>query len=210
MKRAVVVLETDEARVLDAVALAGRGRKQHALRNLAVRREVHFVIRFRQQQDAARRPGRRGVGGVRQARRRQNRVQFLQRKIVVQLGQHALAKIILHARFLQFVRKQSLGVGHIRHALRLGDKRHGRRQRDAILRADFARAESDGGNVAFARGAQTQDETQRALWHAGLVGVRHDGRIEQRRRLRRILVREVGADKHLPFGRRQRLIGGSR
>ena len=66
---AVVVLKTHEARVLDAVALAGRGRKQHALGNLAVRREVHFVIGFGQQQDSPRRPHRRGVGSVRQAGR---------------------------------------------------------------------------------------------------------------------------------------------
>src|ERR1039458_7149904 len=30
---AIVLLEPDETRVLDAIALAGRGRKQHALRN---------------------------------------------------------------------------------------------------------------------------------------------------------------------------------
>ena len=55
--------------------------------------------------------------------------------------------------------------------------------------------------MAFAGGAQTQDETQRALGHAGLVGMRHDGGIEQCRRLRRILVREVSADEHLPLAR---------
>ena len=137
---AVVVLEADEARVFDAVALAGRGRKEDALRNAAVGREVHFVIRFRQQQDAAGRADGRGVGGVRrQARRQQNRVQFLQREILVQLVQHAPAKIILHARLLQFVGKQSLDVSGIGHALRLGHKRHGRRERDAMLRADRAR-----------------------------------------------------------------------
>ena len=136
---AVVVLETDKARVLDAVALAGRGRKQHALRNVAVGREVHFIIRFRQQQDAARRAGGRGVGSVRvRPDASQNRVQFLQGEIVVQLVQHAPAKIILHARLLQFVGEQSLGVGGIGHALRLRRKRHGRRERDAMLRADRA------------------------------------------------------------------------
>ena len=42
------------------------------------------------------------------------------------------------------------------------------------------------------------------LRQSRLVGMRHDGRIEQRRGLRRILVREVSADEHLPFGRRLR------
>ena len=71
-----------------------------------------------------------------------------------------------------------------------------------MLRAHHARAESDGGDVPFARGPQAQDETQRALGQPGLVGMRHDGRIEQRRGLRGILVREVSADERLPFRRR--------
>ena len=41
---AVVVLEADEARVLDAVALAGRGRKEDALRNAAAGSKVDFVV----------------------------------------------------------------------------------------------------------------------------------------------------------------------
>ena len=139
-----------------------------------------------------------------QARGQQNRAQLLQGEIVVKLVQHAPAKIILHAGFLEFVGKQSLDVSGIGHALRLRHKRHGRRERDAMLRADRAGAEGDGGNVSFARGPQTQDETQRALGHPGLVGMRHDGRIEQRRGFWRILVREVSADEHLPFGRRLR------
>ena len=134
----------------------------------------------------------------------ENLAQLLQREILVQLVQHAPAKFILHARLLEFVGKQALDVSGIGHALRLGHKRHGRRERDAMLRADRARAEGDGGNVSFARGPQAQDETQRALGQPGLVGVGHDGRIEQRRGLRRILVREVSADEHLPFGRRLR------
>ena len=71
-----------------------------------------------------------------------------------------------------------------------------------MLRADRAGAEGDGGNVPFARGPQAQDETERALGQPGLVGVGHDGRIEQRGGLRRVFVREVSADERLPFGRR--------
>ena len=64
-------------------------------------------------------------------------------------------------------------------------------------RADGTRAEGDGGDVPFARGAQAQNETQRTFGQPGLVGIRHDGGIEKRGRLGRILVREVGADEHL-------------
>ena len=65
------------------------------------------------------------------------------------LVQHAPAKLILHAGLLEFVGKQPLVVSGIGHALRLRRKRHGRHERDPMLRADRARAEGDGGNVSF-------------------------------------------------------------
>ena len=55
--------------------------------------------------------------------------------------------------------------------------------------------------MPLARGPQTHDKTQRTFGHAGLVGMRHDGRIEQRRGFRGVFVREVSADERLPFGR---------
>src|SRR5262245_43830713 len=70
-----------------------------------------------------------------------------------------------------------------------------------MLRADDTHAESDGGNVSLARGPQAQDETQRTRRQASLVGVRHDGRIKQRRGLRRVFVGEVSADKRLAVRR---------
>ena len=57
--------------------------------------------------------------------------------------------------------------------------------------------------MSFARGSQAQDETEGARGQPGLVGVRDDGRIEQRRRLKRILMRKIGADERLPL--RQKL-----
>ena len=108
-------------------------------------------------------------------------MQFLQGEILVQLIQHAPAKIILHPGLLQFAGEQCFFVRGIGHAIRLAHKRHRRRERDAMLRTDDAHAEGDGGNMPLARGPQTQNETQRALGQAGLVRMRHDGRIEQRR-----------------------------
>jgi hypothetical protein len=101
-------------------------------------REVHFVIRFRQQQDAARRAA--AVASEVSVRPDASRTacSSFSVKSSCSLGQHAPAKIILHARLLQFVGKQSLGVGGVGHAFRLHHKRHGRRERDAVLRADRA------------------------------------------------------------------------
>ena len=66
------------------------------------------------------------VGGVRrQTRGQENVPQFLQGEILVQLIQHALAKIVLHAGLLQLVQEQSLGVRGVRDPLRFGHKRHG-------------------------------------------------------------------------------------
>ena len=105
---AVVVLEADEARVLDAVALAGRGRKEDALRDPAAGSKVHFVVRLGQQQDAARGTVSRGVGRVRlPALRRQDAVQVVQDESLGELIQHAPAKVILHARFLEFAGKRA-------------------------------------------------------------------------------------------------------
>ena len=52
----------------------------------------------------------------------EHRVQVLQGEIFVQLIQHAPAKIILHARLLQFAGEQSLVVGGVGHALRLASQ----------------------------------------------------------------------------------------
>src|SRR5258706_148932 len=76
-----------------------------------------------------------------------------------------------------------------------------------MLRANRSRAESDGGNVTFTRGPQTQDETKRSPGQIGLVRMRHDGRIEQRGGFRRIFVREVSSDERLPFWRRHARVG---
>ena len=56
--------------------------------------------------------------------------------------------------------------------------------------------------MPFARGAQAQDETERALGQRRLVGVRHNGGVKQRRGLRGVFVREVSADERLAFGGR--------
>src|SRR5579859_3173897 len=110
--------------------------------------------------------------------------------------QHATAKIILDTRLFKFVGKQSLGVSDIGHAFRLRHKGCGGREGDVSLRTGCAGAEADGGNVSLARGTQTQDETQRSWRQSTLIGMWHDGWIEQRRRLHRILVREVSTDEH--------------
>jgi hypothetical protein len=78
----------------------------------------------------------------------------------------------------------------------------GPREGDPTPRADNADAERDRGNVPFARGPQTQDETERTFGQSGLFRMWCDGRIKQSRRLWRIFVREIRADERLPLRRR--------
>ena len=106
----------------------------------AVGSKVDFVVRLGQQQDAAHGTVSRGVGRVRlPALRGQDAVQVVQDESLGELTEHALAKVILHARFLEFAAKERLLVSGARHALRLRHKRPGRRERDAMVRANGAR-----------------------------------------------------------------------
>jgi len=103
---------------------------------------------------------------------RQDAIQVIQNESLGKLTEHALAKVVLHTRFLEFAAEERLVVSGVRHAFRLRHKRDRRRERDAMLRAEDACAEGDGGNVPFARSPQAQNETERALgnpvWSGGV------------------------------------------
>ena len=49
--------------------------------------------------------------------------------------------------------------------------------------------------MPFAGGAQAENEPQSAGWQAGLIGVRNDGGIEQRRGFQGVFGQEIGADQ---------------
>ena len=63
--------------------------------------------------------------------------------------------------------------------------------------------------MAFADSTKTQDEAKAAFRRSGLIGMRHDTRIEQRRRLERIFVEKICADE-LPLDLRERGMIGER
>jgi hypothetical protein len=64
---------------------------------------------------------------------------------------------------------------------------------------DEPRAEFDRRQMAFSDGTQGHDEATLASLEAGLVGRKHDRRIEEGGCLHRVLVGEVGADEQAPF-----------
>ena len=49
-----------------------------------------------------------------------------------------------------------------------------------MIGMDDSGSKRDGRNVPFAGGAQAENEPQSAHWQARLIGMRDDGRIEQR------------------------------
>ena len=73
---------------------------------------------------------------------------------------------------------------------------------EAAVGSDGAGPKRQRRHMSFADGAQTENEAQAALRRARLVGMRHDARVEQRRRFERIFVEKIGADQlPLVFGK---------
>ncbi len=72
-------------------------------------------------------------------------------------------------------------------------KPSGRVHFNLIAGMNKAGTKRDGRNVSFPGGAQAEHETQSARRHAGLIGMRDHGRIEQRRRFQRVFGQEIGA-----------------
>ena len=198
--RAVLVLEADEAGVLDAIALGGRDRKEHALGQARVGRELHFVIGLRQRQDFS--GGRAGflVAGAELLRRATEAgAQFVQREGASQPQEHLPAEVSHQPKFLKLSLEYAVLVGGAGHLLGLEAVARGGIDGDVAAGIKQSGAKSDRGDVTFARGPEAQDETQRAGRQVRLVRMRHDRGIEQRGGFERILVTEIGAEQKLPF-----------
>ncbi len=63
--------------------------------------------------------------------------------------------------------------------------------------------------MTFADSTKAQDKAKAAVRYSGLIRMRHDARIEQRGRLERILVEEIGAHQ-LTLDSRERGVVGKR
>ena len=132
---AVVIDEVAQAHVLNALALAGRGREDHRLGDLAT-------------------------------------------ALTGQVDDRALAIFLL-----------------LRDARR--DRRRARWIDDqSAAGRPVAGAESDGRDVTLADAAQRHDEANAPVRRAALIRVDGDAGVEQRRRLKRVFLREVGADQY--------------
>ena len=125
--------------------------------------------------------------------------QFVQRERFAQGLEDLPAEVPDQPQFLELALEQALLVRRVGHLFGLQAVAGGRDDGDVALAVQEAGAKSDRGDVAFARGPQTQDESQRARRKVRLVRVRHDRGIEQRRRFEGILVAEIRAKQQLAF-----------
>jgi hypothetical protein len=109
---------------------------------------------------------------------------------------HDLAgEFALQSDFDQLPREQRLFIDGIWNLTRLGEEPGGIGYVDPIIRMDGTGSKGDGRNVPFPGGAEAENEAQRASWNASLVGVRNDGRIEQRGGFERVFGEEIRADQ---------------
>ena len=85
-----------------------------------------------------------------------------------------------------------LGIGNL---AGLGEEAGGRHYLDPSIGMNDAGSKGDGGNVTFPSGAQAENESQSAGRQISLIGVRNDGRIEERSGFQGIFGQEIGADQ---------------
>ena len=132
--------------------------------------------------------------------------EFLDGKPFAQGLQNRLRDGVRHPQFLKLPPEDGFIVGCGRDVVRSRDVARGMIDGNFPLAIDDARPKRDRRDVAFARRAQAEDETQRTCGKSILVRMRNDGGIKERRRLQRIFVREVSADKKFAF-LGERLVG---
>ena len=99
---------------------------------------------------------------------------------------------------MQLDHKPRLPVRRIRQHLRKAHITRHRRKRDLPARRNHSLTKLNRRNMTLARRPQAHDEPQFPSRQSALVRMRHNRRIEQRRRLQSILPREYRPDQQLP------------
>ena len=140
----VILGELHEARVLDAVALVGRVRKNDALPQRFVFGKRNFVVRFREPRDALHRAllvvrvdAHLVFPGI------DDFLQFPEREGVRQIREHLVCERIVKTHVVEFDRKRSFVIGRIGNHLRCGDMPAHRIERDLVVRIDHTGAKFD-------------------------------------------------------------------
>ena len=192
---AVVVHEANHAQVFDAVAfIVGLGKNDH-LGRLRFPGKLQLIVRLGQPADVLERRLELKLLGRRVPRLGDGVFELRRGEGVGQPVQHERHRLLADADVFELAAKQRLVV------LLVGNDADGPGEAsagvdlDLVIGSDDAGAEDDRRHVPLARGPETHNEPHRAGGQVALVVMRDDRRIEQRRRLDRILGGQVGPDQ---------------
>ena len=104
--------------------------------------------------------------------------QFREGEGVAEAFEGVVAEVVRQAEFLKLPLEQRLFVQRVGDLARLGEKANRGRDLDPLIGIDDTGTKRDRRDVPFPSGAQAKNEPQSAGGESGLVGMRHDGRIE--------------------------------
>ena len=193
--RAVVVHKADHAQVFDAVAfIVGLGKNDH-LRRLRFPRKLQLIVRVGQPTDVLERCLKLKLLGCRVPRLGDGMFELGQGERVGEAVQHEIHRPVGDADVFELAAKQGLVVLLVGHDADGPGEASAGVDLDLVIGRDDAGAEDDRRHVPLARGPQTHDEPHRAGGKVALVVMRDDRRVEERRRLDRILGGQVGPDQ---------------
>ena len=191
-------MKLHEPRILDAVRLRRRIRKDRPLRQTLLRRKCEFVVRFAECENR--------IG---------HRVEFAHSQPLLaahrsdgvcncsnvnsssQQRHHLFDKAIREAQLDELPLKQRLFVLRVRSMSGVVTNRGVGSSAILQLLIDRAGAKRDRRHVPFAGRPQADDEPLRTGRQARLIRMPHHRRIEQRRRFERVLLRKITADEQL-------------
>ena len=198
---AVLVLETDEPRILDAIALRGRGGKDDALRQFLLRLELDLIVGPGQHPNSLSRVLILSSHSIGQAELfgLETRAKLFQRERFAHFVHHPLGEFAGQSQFHKFPPEQPLFVNRVWNLTRLSEEAAGFAHLDPMIGMDDSGSKRDGRNMPFASSAQAENESQRARWQPRLIGVRDDGGIEQRSGFQGVFGQEIGADQQPPL-----------
>ncbi len=193
--RAVVLHKANHAQVFDAVAfIVGLG-KNDDLGRLRFPRKLQLIVRLGEPTDVLQRCFQLELVGRRVPRLGDGMFELRRGERVGQPVQHQRHRLLADADVLELAAKQGLVV------LRVGNNADGPGEAsagidlDLMIGGDYAAAKDDRRHVPLARRTETHNEPHGAGGKIALVVMRDDRRVEQGRRLDRILGSQVGPDQ---------------
>lgn len=156
----VIFDELHKTGVFDAVAFIGRDGKDDAFTDAKFGREAQFVVGIGEPLNALKRAFEFVIRGlVFVTNGAHALVQIITGEVVRERGHDGLGEGVVESHFAELMNEAGLAVAGVDDHFGNGDKTRGAVEMDVAIRRNESRAEFDGGDVAFAGGAQAHDES---------------------------------------------------